>query len=203
MWLRPLNNIGYAGDVWDKIGYTMDEFFEFWKESLDYIIQKNMKEGEDRAEMMTLLFTKKILSMRDPKMLDIMSPCGAGIGQLLYKYNGDIHTCDEGKIFDEFKLGNVFEDSYSDILSNEKVISMIDVSSKQNYLCNNCEWEAFCGVCPVYTYASQGSIVSKLSMDDKCELYGRITEKIFEKILYSKEDREVLSTWYKEDKVFD
>ena len=29
--------------------------------------------------------------------IQLRSPCGAGIGQLLYNYDGKVYTCDEGR----------------------------------------------------------------------------------------------------------
>ena len=135
-------------------------------------------------------------------VVDIQSPCGAAIGQLLYKYNGDIHTCDEGKIFEEFKLGNVKTSKYSDIFKNNIVSTLIDISSKKNYLCDNCVWNPYCGICPIYTYGAQGNIVSKLSMDDKCKVYSEITKTIFKKLLFSEVDKKIFFDWYKKDVVF-
>ena len=48
----------------------------------------------------------------DPNYLDIRSPCGAGIGQIAYSYDGKIYTCDEGRMLggmgdDIFCIGNV------------------------------------------------------------------------------------------------
>lgn len=200
VWLRPLNNIGLAGDEWKKIGYSMGEFFEFYKKTLNYILEKN-KEGKKFNELMTTLLLKKIIQKRDPLFADLQSPCGAGIGQLLYDYKGDIFTCDEGKIFEEFKLGNVHSSKYSDIF-NETLITMTDLSSKKNYLCDRCVWNPYCGVCPIYTYASQNTLVSLLPLDDKCKLYSKIIKTIFEKLLFSEQDKKILFNWYKRDKVF-
>ncbi|MEM0360154.1 MAG: His-Xaa-Ser system radical SAM maturase HxsB [Candidatus Diapherotrites archaeon] len=201
VWMRPLNNIGFAADAWQKIGYSPREFFSFWKKSFEYILEKN-RAGENLIDYFALIFLKKILQKEDPHMVDIMSPCGAGISQLLYKYNGDIHTCDEGKIFSEFKLGNVRESKYEDIFRNETLIPMIDISSKKNYLCDNCAWDPYCGVCPIYSYAAQGSIVSILPLDDRCKVYGKIIEEIFRKILFSEEDRQVMLGWLESERLF-
>ncbi len=201
VWLRPLNNLGFANDVWDEIGYSNERFFEFWKTTLDYIIELNRK-GEEFTELMSVIFAKKVFNVGDPNMVDIMAPCGAGIGQLLYKYNGDIHTCDEGKIDEEFKLGNVFESEYEDLFDNETLVSMVDISSRESYVCNNCAWKSFCGVCPVTTYKQQGSIVSKLSMDVKTQIYRRIIEDIFRRIIFEEDEKKVLKGWTQDDKVF-
>lgn len=202
IWLRPLNNIGYAADTWDQIGYSMEEFYKFWNDTLDYILQKN-RQGVEFTELMSMVFIKKILQAEDPMMVDIMSPCGAGISQLLYKYNGDIHTCDEGKINDDFKLGNVEESDWSDIIGNETVISMMDASSMEGYLSKNSPWEPYVGVCPIYTLESQGTIISKLPEDDKWNLYTDITRELFRRIIFNEDDREIFFDWYKSDRVFD
>ncbi|RLJ09544.1 MAG: His-Xaa-Ser system radical SAM maturase HxsB [Candidatus Aenigmatarchaeota archaeon] len=200
IFLRPLNNIGFAKKTWNKIGYTPEEYLVFWKEGIEYIIKQNV-EGKEIHEFMSVIFLKKILQKYDPLFVDIQSPCGAGIGQLLYTYNGDIHTCDEGKIFPEFKLGNVKTSRYTDIFKNKTLISMIDISSRQNYLCDNCPWNPYCGICPIYTYAAQGSVVSKLSMDDKCKIYKEIIRTLFQKLIFSRDDRKILLEWVKKDTI--
>ncbi|RLG69705.1 MAG: His-Xaa-Ser system radical SAM maturase HxsB [Candidatus Iainarchaeum archaeon] len=201
VWLRFLNNIGFAADSWNKIGYSASEYLDFYKRTLDYIVHKNNGE-KPFSELMTVIFLRKILSKRDPMFTDIQSPCGAAIGQLLYNYNGDIHTCDEGKLFEEFKLGNVFSSKYEDIYKNENLIAMMDISSKKNYLCDNCPWNPYCGICPIYTYAAQGTIVSKLALNDRCKIMKGLVCHIFEKLLFSKQHRETFFNWLKHDKVF-
>lgn len=201
VWLRPLNNLGFAKDVWNEIGYSTERFYKFWRKTLDYILDIN-RQGEEFDELMSVIFAKKIFNTKDPNMVDIMSPCGAGIGQLLYKYNGDVHTCDEGKLDEEFKLGNVFESEYEDLFDNETLISMVDISSRESFICNNCEWKSFCGVCPVSTYKQQGSIVSKVYEDEKTQIYNRVIKEIFRRIIYNDEDRKVLKSWTEEDEVF-
>ena len=42
--LKHMNKIGFAELSWKQIGYTMDEFFDFWKKSVDYMIELNVPE---------------------------------------------------------------------------------------------------------------------------------------------------------------
>ncbi len=194
VWLRPLNNIGFAAESWDKIGYSAEEYLDFYKKTLDYIVSKN-SERDSIRELMAMVLLKRILLKEDARFTDIQSPCGAGIGQLLYNYNGDIHTCDEGKLFEEFKLGNVFTSSYADLYKNDSLKAMIDISSKKNYLCDNCEWNPYCGICPIYTYAAQGTIVSKLAMDGKCRMMKGLISHLFEKMLFSEAYKKSFFKW--------
>ena len=39
--IRPLTKLGKAESNWESIGYTAEEFLEFYQKALDYIIQKN------------------------------------------------------------------------------------------------------------------------------------------------------------------
>lgn len=194
VWLRPLNNMGFASDTWEEIGYTSEEYLDFYKDTLDYILKKN-REGEKIMDIFAVIVLKKILQKRDPTFVDMMSPCGAGISQVLYKYNGEIYTCDEGKVFEEFKLGNVREDSYEEVFNSKTLEKMIDISSKLDYPIDNSAWFPFVGVCPVYTYAAQGNIVSKLALDERYKIFKGVVKIIFKKLLFSEKDREVFFEW--------
>jgi uncharacterized protein len=200
IFLRTLNNIGFAKQTWSKIGYSPEEYLRFWEETLDYIIEANSR--APFFEQLTCIFLKKLLQRWDPMFVDIQSPCGAAIGQLLYNYNGDIHTCDEGKLFKELRLGNVKTTPYSRVFNNKTLTNMIDVSSRQGYLCDNCVWNPYCGICPIYTHSAQGTIVSKLAMDDRCRINRHVLESILRRLLFSERDRKVLLGWYRNEDVF-
>ncbi len=194
IWLRPLNKLGYAEEMWDEIGYTAEEFGSFYSKTLDYILDD--KNGKIK-ELTAFLLSKKILSVPDPEMTELTSPCGAGISQLLYDNKGNIYTCDEGKVFDEFKLGNVKESSPKDIFTNDTIVSMIDISSRKGYLCGDCVWDPFCAICPVNTYSEQGNILSKLSQDFRCAINSHLLQDIFKRLIYKKEERQILKEWAK------
>jgi uncharacterized protein len=193
IFLRYLNNIGFAKNTWGKIGYTSDEYIRFWEDTLDYIITVN--EQRHFFEQLTFVFLKKIMQRYDPMYVDMQSPCGAAIGQLLYNYSGDIYTCDEGKLFEELRLGNVKTTEYEKVFRSKVVTSMIDISSRQGYLCDNCAWNPYCGICPIYTQSSQGTIVSKLAMDDRCKINKHIFESLFRRLLFTERDRKIFFKW--------
>ena len=195
VWLRFLNNLGFAHSTWEKIGYTPEEYINFWNSSLSHIMKINST-GRQFLEVFTTIFSRKILNKLDPMFVDLQSPCGAAIGQLLYDHKGDIFTCDEAKVLgDLFELGNVKTHNLLDVIDNPITLSMINVSSKLSTLCDACVWSPYCGICPVGTYMSQGTIVPKLSMDFRCMVFKKIIKTIFEKILFSKNDREILLKW--------
>lgn len=49
IFIRPLTPLGYAEQHWDSIGYSPEEFLDFYKNILEYIIQLN-KNGTFIAE---------------------------------------------------------------------------------------------------------------------------------------------------------
>jgi hypothetical protein len=100
---EPLTRLGKANENWKNIGYKAEEFLEFYKKSLDYIIQKN-REGIFLSEGHSNIFLKKILLNQPVNYMELRSPCGGAIGQLAYYYDGDIYTCDEGRMLSE--MGN-------------------------------------------------------------------------------------------------
>lgn len=99
IFVRPLSPIGYAKRSWGKIGYSADEFVEFYRRILDHILQLNL-DGKEIFERNAAILLTKILQRKDPGFVDLRSPCGAAVGQLAYDYDGNIYTCDEGRMVD-------------------------------------------------------------------------------------------------------
>jgi His-Xaa-Ser system radical SAM maturase HxsB len=187
IFIRPLSPFGLANQVWKKIGYQAEEYIRFYKKILDYIIKLNLK-GKKISERTAVIFLKKILTKRDPNFLEIRSPCGAGIGQLAYNYNGDIYTCDEGRMLGEmgdfsFKLGNVQETKYFNLVNHSTIKTMVLSSCLDGLpLCSHCVWKPYCGLCPIYNYTQGGSIFSQIKNNDHCQINSQILEYLFEKL---------------------
>ena len=199
VWPRYLNQLGFSGIVWDKIGYTMDEYLDFFRKVVDETIQIN-KEGTLLVENFTRIIARKILNRRDPNFVDLQSPCGAGGigGQLVYDHNGDIYTCDEAKIMgDTFKLGNVKTSTMKEVLSHPTTLSMVDVSSKFGLICDNCPFSPYCGICPVHSYTRYGDIIPKLQNDYRCRINKALIDQTFQRILFKPDERKILMNWAK------
>ena len=195
--LRPLSPFGAPLRIWKKISFTAGDFVAFYKHSLDYIIELNLK-GRNFHERFATIFLTKILTERDPDYLDIRSPCGAGIGQLAYNFNGDVYTCDEGRMLsrwqdESFRLGNVSDNSYEDIINNQIVKTMC-ISSCLDSLpeCSECVYKPYCGVCPLYNYTVNGNIFNKAIF--LCRINKGILDYLFKK-LQNEKDRDIFYRW--------
>ncbi|OGD24371.1 His-Xaa-Ser system radical SAM maturase HxsB [Candidatus Azambacteria bacterium RBG_16_47_10] len=199
IYIRNLNPFGFAKKTWEQIGYTPEEFIDFYKKSMEYIIGLNLK-GKKIREQLAVTFLTKILTDHDPNHMDYRSPCGAGIGQVAYNYNGDIYTCDEGRMFgrvgdDSFKMGNVRENSYKEIMESDVVKSMCLASCLDAIPgCNECAYKPYCGVCPVYNYSEQGNIFGQMPTNGRCKINMAVFDYLFEK-MQDKKVKMIFEEW--------
>lgn len=199
IFLRSLTPLGYALQRWDEIGYTTDEFLDFYRECLLYILEKN-KQGIFIKEGHAVIFLPKILNHYGVNYMELRSPCGAAIGQMAYYYDGNVFTCDEGRMLyemgdDSFKIGNVETDNY-DALMNTRLCRMVCKSSILESLpkCCDCAYQPYCGTCPVLNYALEKDVISHRSRSYRCRIYEGMLDIIFE-ILMEEENREILRSW--------
>jgi His-Xaa-Ser system radical SAM maturase HxsB len=199
IFIRPLAPIGYARNLWDTIGYEAKDFAAFYLKSLDYILKLN-RGGVIIREKTAAMMLDKIINFRDPGYLDARCPCGAAIGQIAYNYNGDLYTCDEGRMVgwagdDLFKMGNVAGDTYKKVMSSG-VTRVCAVSSnlEAQPACARCAYKPYCGVCPVYNYETQGSLWGNMPSNDRCGLFKGIFETLFA-LLKKPGNAEILKKW--------
>lgn len=163
IFIRALTRLGKADNNWKNIGYEAEEFLEFYKKALDYIIEKN-KQGIFLSEGHSNIFLKKILLNQPINYMELRSPCGGAIGQLAYYYDGNIYTCDEGRMLsemgdDSFKVGNVYKNTYKELMQCD-CTKAICVSSCIECLpyCSTCAYMPYCGTCPVINLAQDNNI---------------------------------------------
>ncbi len=196
--LRPLNPFGFVTKTWEQIGYSMEEFNDFYEKSLEYIIQLNLK-GTELIERMAAIYLTRILTDRDPNYMELRSPCGAGIGQIAYNYDGKVFTCDEGRMMDQmgdsiFQMGEIEHDCYNDMIESDAVRTLV-LASVQDGLpfCSDCAYKPYCGVCPIYNYATQGDIFGQMPTNGRCKQAMASFDRLFTYLM--KEDRDIQSVF--------
>lgn len=185
--LRPLNPYGFAVNTWKSIGYTVDEFLEFYRRCLNYIIELNLN-GVELLEGTAAVLLAKMLTPDDPNFVDILSPCGAGTGQVAYNYDGRIFTCDEARMTDamgddRFAIGHVKDTSYQELVRHPTVKAMA-LASLQDSLpgCDTCWNKPFCGVCPMHNHMMGGDLFGQRPRSPKCAEYYTIASLLLEKL---------------------
>lgn len=201
IFIRPLTKLGTAERVWDEIGYTAEEFIEFYEKCLRYIIKLN-QEGIDICERHAMIFLKKILGGFSENYMELRSPCGATIGQMAYFYDGNVFTCDEGRMLyemgeDAFKLGNVFENNYDDLIKAPACKAVCIASLLEGQLkCCDCVYQPYCGTCPVINFAQERDLFFKNIHSFRCKVYCGMLDVIFSILHDNKpEEIEVFNKW--------
>jgi hypothetical protein len=73
-----MNPYGFALADLQTLGYTSEEFIDFYIKSLDYIIELNQR-NISILESAAMSYLYKILTSYDANNMDERSPCGACI----------------------------------------------------------------------------------------------------------------------------
>lgn len=200
LFIRPLTPLGYAKEHWAEIGYEPEEFLKFYKQCILILLEHNQN-GIRMSEGHARIFLKKILTGYSENYMELRSPCGAGIGQMAYYYDGNIYTCDEGRMVAEmgdqmFCLGNVNYSTYDDLMENRvcKVTCQASVLESLPGCCD-CVYHPYCGVCPVISYASDNSIYTRESNVYRCKIYKGILDILFEILLEEPGAEDILKAW--------
>ena len=171
IFLRALSPYGFAVKTVKSIGYSTDEFLAFYKEALDYIIELNLA-GTHLVETSAQILLTRILTPFTTGYVDLQSPAGAGIGVAVYNYDGEVYASDESRMLAEmgdlqFKLGNVYTDSYADIFGGELLRGIVTSSCVESMPgCADCAFQSFCGADPIFNYATQADMVGHIPTSD-------------------------------------
>jgi len=201
IFIRPLTRLGTAARVWDEVGYTPEDFLKFYKECLQYIIELNLK-GVEIQENHAAIFLKKILTGTAVNYMELRSPCGASVGQMAYFYDGNVFTCDEGRMLyemgmDDFKIGNVNENTYDDMMQSPGCKAVCVASLLEGQIkCCDCVYQPYCGTCPVINLAQEKDLFVKNTQSFRCKIYGGMLDIIFSILKNgSQEEISVLKKW--------
>lgn len=160
IFVRELNPYGFAIKTATSIGYTSADFVEFYKSVLNTIIDLN-RNGRTFSEAFASLILTKILTPWPIGFVDLQSPAGAGLGVVVYNYDGDVYVSDEGRMLAErqdatFRMGNVHEDSYDDIFFGDKMQELAAASCNEALAgCSDCAYQTYCGADPVRNHRTQ------------------------------------------------
>ena len=194
--LRPISVLGLGGLRRNEIGVTAQQFLEFYRRALDYMIELNYCTGQRISERMAKVILRKIFNSTDPGYLDMRSPCGAGCGQVAYMYDGSVYSCDEGRMIgdDSFKLGNIHTHSYQELMQSKTMQACVFASCLDGLYCDYCVYKPYCGVCPVVNWKEYGSIYARSKGSFMCKIYEGMLDYLFE-LLQDKKKAKVLKSW--------
>lgn len=200
IFIRPLTPLGKAAKHWNEIGYTAEEFVEFYRQALNELIEINKKGRFIKEDHATILLRR----IRGDFMnyMELRSPCGAGVGQLAYYADGKIFTCDEGRMLHEmgqstFQLGDVYKSTFTDLINNSVCKTVCASSILESVpTCCDCVYQSYCGTCPVVNYALESDVIEKQPRGYKCRVYSGILDYLFTRFYENNsETMRILSSW--------
>jgi uncharacterized protein len=183
--LRPLDRSRFAADTWASIGYTPEEYLDFYRQALGYIVELN-RTGVEITERTAAVVLMKILTADDPAIVDLQSPSGSGTNQLAYNVDGRVFPCDEARIVDAmgdplFEIGNVRELTIADVVRHPTVraiaaASLLDAQP----MCADCWNKPFCGFSPVRNFLTQGDLFGQRPHCFECKEHRAVSRRLFE-----------------------
>ncbi|MCC6848758.1 MAG: His-Xaa-Ser system radical SAM maturase HxsB [Deltaproteobacteria bacterium] len=194
VFLRKLDPFGFAARSAKTLGYSMDEYLEFYANAVDYIIELN-RQGVQVMERHAAIMLNKILVDEEPNFLDLRTPGGACVGQLGYAPDGGVYSSDEGRFVasmgdDMFRIGTV-HDGYRQLMTSAatRALVMAGLNDAQPD-CVSCVYKPWCGQQVEYNYKAQGSLHGHMRDSNWCKKHKSIFDYLIHK-LESADDRDM------------
>jgi uncharacterized protein len=171
----PINS---ASENWEQVGIDPDKFLRQYDEVVEYL-RERWADGYYPLERRFRLALKKLVTARDVDYADFGNPCGMIHSQIVYHTNGDVYSCDEGRDFPEFRIGNVMDDEYDTVVFGKKARELKSLSLPNDAECLTCAYRPVCTTCPVYDRAVTGELQTVHAGTAKCQQ----TKYIYDKLL--------------------
>lgn len=200
IYLRPLTPLGFAAASREEIGYTAEEYLDYYRKVVDYLLSLE-REDTPFKEITAGILLHRILFHEAVSHTEHRSPCGGAVGQMAVQYNGDVYTCDEARMLGacgdtSFKIGTV-DNSYAKLIASPVVHALCTASCIEGLPeCRDCVYQPFCATCPVVTYSQEKDIFSHQTESYHCKISKGIFDYLFSIIRNANaKDMEILERW--------
>lgn len=196
---RPLNPYGRCITNWNELGYSIEEYFESYKQGLLHIIDLN-KKGVRMVEGYTRLLLSRMLTPYPTGYVDLQSPAGAGISGAIYDYDGRVYACDEGRMLSEMGdermfLGTVSDD-YQAVFNGAALRTIIgDSIVETTPMCSDCAYRIWCGADPARHYATQHDFIGHKAVSAFCKKHRAMFDFLIGLLDSDEETRSILFSW--------
>ncbi|VVO82633.1 His-Xaa-Ser system radical SAM maturase HxsB [Pseudomonas fluorescens] len=200
IFLRTLSPYGFAIKTKKFLSYDAERWLDFYKEGLEYIIHLN-KTGTRFVEQYSSLVLSKMLTSTDPGFVDLMNPAGAGIAAIVFNYEGSVYASDESRMLAEmgdqtFRLGNILEQSYEEIILSDQLLDALENSFTLSApMCSDCAFEPYCGAEPVYHHAMQKDLVGRKPESSFCKRNMAIFKHLIELMENDEATKRIFMGW--------
>ncbi|WP_110601512.1 His-Xaa-Ser system radical SAM maturase HxsB [Salinicola lusitanus] len=186
IFIRPLSLYGFANRNIKRLGYTVQDFLDFYDQAFNRVLYWNRQGVELREATASLIFNK-ILSPFDAGYVDLQSPNGAGLATLVFNYDGFVYPSDEARMLAEtgdqsLRLGEIGE--HLSHYRNHDVVKSIVASSlsAERDGCKQCAFNNYCGPDPVSEQAQNGFMGGNVLETDHCKRNKWFFDYFFKKL---------------------
>lgn len=186
IFLRPLSAYGFARRSQAKIGYALAEFAAFYERALSRVLDLN-RQGQDLREVAASIALNKILSPFDGGFVDLQTPTGAGLGALVYNYDGFVYPSDEARMLAEMgdtslRLGRM-GDTLATLLKSPVQRRLVQASlARYTPGCDQCAYQGYCGPDPVNAQGQWGNLFAPVHLTSHCQRSLWLFDLIFAKL---------------------
>ncbi len=183
LYVRPLTPLGRARENWNVIGYSPKEYVKFYCRLIDCMIEK-CRNGVYVSEATASIYLKRIFNGDAVGHTEFRSPCGAATGQIAVNYDGNIYTCDEGRMLanmgdDIFRLGSV-DNTYRELMMSPVAHVVCTASCAEALpMCSDCVYMPYCSVCPVVNYGLECDLIQRDEYSYRCVIAKGILDYLF------------------------
>ncbi|MGC3963623.1 MAG: His-Xaa-Ser system radical SAM maturase HxsB [Rhodocyclaceae bacterium] len=199
IFLRPMSSYGFARRNEQRIGYATEEFQSFYSRAFERILEWNAK-GIPVREVTACVALNKMLSPFDCGFVNLQTPTGAGLGALVYNYDGYVYPSDESRMLAEMgdttlRLGRIGE-PLAQLLRSPVQRSLISASLAA-YIpgCKDCAYNVYCGPDPIEAHARMGSVHAPVSLTDHCKYHLWLFDYLFDRLHRDDAFRELAYRW--------
>lgn len=202
IFLRPLSPYGFALKTKAYTEYDTDQWIEFYKQGLEYILDLN-KSGVFFREIYATILLRKILTPYGTGFVNLQSPAGVAIAGIVFNYDGGIYGSDEGRMLaemgdDYMRLGSLDTDTYSEVMTSHRLLEILsDSLPESSPMCNTCAFLPYCGSDPDYHYSRQRDICGHKAFSGFCKKNMSLFKYLIKKIEENEEDAKIMRSWLK------
>lgn len=159
---RPLQQYGFATLTQKKLGYTREEFVEFF-DSYFCSVLRNWKKDRSFFDDGFGIYLANLFRASNPNYVDLMSPAAYGLQAVIINYDGNIFGADETRMLfettknEELVLATISPDG--SIVGNLEphAAFIADSFLEFNPYCDTCAYQPFCGSDLAHHLSTQGN----------------------------------------------
>lgn len=183
IFLRPLSAYGFAKRNQGHLAYSLEAFRTFYARGLARVLHWN-RQGVALREVYAGVLLNKMLSTFDGGYVDLQSPTGAGLGALVYNYDGFVYPSDEARMLLEtgdasLRLGKIGA-PLAELLNSLVERDLIQASLTQfTPGCSDCAYNLFCAPNPVDSQAQFGTPFAPVHLTEHCRRHMSMFDDLF------------------------